>query len=178
MRIEEIDKNLQAASTLNIPDIRYYNALEEPFALYGLYRPRETGEYRRLPENIAESVSLGVRDLSIHTSGGRVRFKTDSPYVAIKAVLFNGGQMPHMPISGSHGFDLYVYSGVEDIYYNSFFPTCSEPDSFESVAYFPEKSMREITIHFPLYSEVKELLIGIAKDAELVLDLLLLEKRR
>lgn len=167
MKIEEIDKNFKTKSSLDIPDIRYYSPLEEPFALYGLYRPQELGEYRRLPQEIAASVSPGVSELGVHTSGGRVRFQTDSPYVTIKAELSSAMPVSHMALSGTCGFDLYVYNGAEDVYHGSFLPPYSNPDSYESVVYFPDRTMREITIHFPLYSGVKKLLIGVAEGSKL-----------
>lgn len=166
MKIGEIDKNLSVKSKLDIDGIRYLNALDAPFDIYGLYRARETGQYMRMPVNVAKKVSPGVCELSAHTSGARLRFRTDSPYVAIKAELAGRGVMPHMPLSGSHGFDLYVFDGKRDLYQGSFIPPNDSINSYESVVRFPDVRMREITIHFPLYSGVKELLIGVDENAQ------------
>lgn len=166
MKIDEIDKNLAVESKLDIPGIKYRNALDTPFDIYGLYRAKETGKYIRLPENTAEKVSTGVHDLSTHTSGARLRFRTDSPYVAIKAELAERGAMPHMPLSGSHGFDLYVFDGKRDLYQGSFIPPYDSMNSYESVVRFSDARMREITIHFPLYNGVKEFLIGVNENAQ------------
>ena len=68
MKIGEIDRNLAVETRLDIKGLRYRNALEEPFDIYGLYQPRETGVYRRMPEETAEQVSQGVLDLSAHTA--------------------------------------------------------------------------------------------------------------
>ena len=109
MKIGEIDRNLEVQSKLEISGLKYRSALEEPFEIYGLYRPKETGQYRRMPAEVAERVSEGVVGLSSHTAGGRIRFRTDSPYVAVKAKLTGQCFMSHMPLTGSHGLDLYVY---------------------------------------------------------------------
>lgn len=165
MKVNEIDKNLQVVSTLNIEGLRYRSALDFPFAIYGLYQPRESGQYTRMPSETAKRVNEGVESLSLHTSGGRIRFRTDSSYVAVKVQLRNACWMPHIPLTGSHGLDLYLYENGRDLYGGSFIPPVEHPESFESAVYFAGRKMREITIHLPLYSGVEELFIGLEGDA-------------
>lgn len=166
MKLGEIDYNLAVQSTLDINGLKYRNALQEPFDIYGLCRAKESGLYMRLPMETAEKVSPGVMNLSTHTAGGRLRFRTDSNYAAVKVQLRDAHWMPHMPLTGSHGLDLYVYDGVRDLYQGSFIPPVEHPESFESVVWFPDARMREITIHMPLYSGVRELLIGLDENAQ------------
>ena len=166
MNISNIDKNLAVQSSLNIAGLEYRNALEEPFDIYGLYRTKETGEYIRMPEEIAAQVNEGVRDLNLNTAGGRIRFRTDSPYVTVKVELRTVYKASHMPFTGALGMDLYVYDGEEDLYKGSFIPPFEKPERYESVVHFPDAKMREITIHLPLYSGIKELWIGLDKDAD------------
>ena len=167
MKLSEIDHNLAVQSTLDIKGLKYRSALQEPFAVYGLYRAGESGQYRRLPAEAAEKVSPGILALSTHTAGGRVRFRTDSGYVAVKVRLRDAHWMPHMPLTGSHGLDLYVYDGMRDLYQGSFIPPVEHPESFESVVWLPDERMREITIHMPLYSGIAELFIGVNENARL-----------
>ena len=54
------------------------------------------GKFRRMPENVAARVSDGVLSLHTNTSGGRVRFRTDSPYVVIHAKMAEICKAPHM----------------------------------------------------------------------------------
>lgn len=166
MKIGEIDRNLAVETRLDIKGLRYRNALEEPFDIYGLYQPRETGVYRRMPEETAEQVSQGVLDLSAHTAGGRIRFRTDSPYVAVKAKLTGQCFMPHMPLTGSHGLDLYVYDGEADVFKGTFVPPVESPKDFESVLYVYNAGMNEITINLPLYSGISQLYIGLDEKAQ------------
>lgn len=166
MKIGEIDRNLAVASKLDIQGLRYRNALEEPFDIYGLYRPKETGRYMRMPKEAAERVSQGVMDLNPHTAGGRIRFRTDSPYVAVRAKLAEKNCMSHIPLTGSHGLDLYLYDGEEDVFQGTFVPPFDSPEDFESVVYARRKGMNEITIHLPLYSGVSELYIGLDENAK------------
>lgn len=93
-----------------------------------------------MPEKGAKTVNEGVCALHVNTDGGRVRFVTDSPYVAVCA------KMPHIPLTGSAGFDLCV----EDKYSKTFVPPFDIEDGFESVIDFATSEKREITINFLL----------------------------
>ena len=53
----------------------FFDAKTEPFKIFGV--TYENGLYRRMPEEVARSVSQGVYDLHTNTAGGRVRFKTN-----------------------------------------------------------------------------------------------------
>jgi len=143
--------------------IVWRDVFEEPFAIHGLYQPHNLRCFRRLPENVAKATSEDVYALSRHTSGGRLRFRTDSDYVAINTSLSGGNVMPHMPLTGSHGFDLYV--GNE--FFKAFIPPFDKLTSYDSIIRFNEKRTRDITLHFPLYSGVDSLHIGLPDTATL-----------
>ena len=159
--ISKIDENFSVQTTLKIDNLKFYNIENEPFTVYGVFS--ENGKYRRLPEKVAKAVSEGVDALHVHTAGGRVKFITDSPFVAIKAVMNSVSKMPHMPITGSAGFDLYV--GRKEVYHKTFIPPFDIEYGYEDAVYFSTKKLREITINFPLYSGVSELFIGLDKNA-------------
>ena len=161
--ISQIDRNFAVQTSLNIENIRFHSIREEPFSIYGVFY--ENGAYRRLPEQVAQSVSEKVYQLHTHTAGGRVRFVTDSRYVAIKAVMHNIGKMPHFALTGSAGFDLYV--GKRQEYFGAFVPPFDISDGYESVVRFDSQAQREITLNFPLYSGISELYIGLEDGATL-----------
>ena len=96
--ISEIDANFKIETSLNVKGIRFFDIQSAPFKVYGVFK--EGGVYRRMPEKAAAGVSGGVLALHANNAGGRVRFKTDSPYVAVKAVYAGVGKMAHFAISG------------------------------------------------------------------------------
>ena len=163
MNIADIDKNFKVETNIKMDDMVFLDANCEPFRIYGVFY--EDGKYRRLPESIAATVSDGVKSLHAHTAGGRVRFKTDSPYVAISAKMPSIGKMPHFALTGSAGFDLYVKNDDGYRFVNSFQPPFSCNDGFESIINLGGRKIRDITINFPLYSEVSELYIGLSNTA-------------
>ena len=94
-----IDPNLVVPTKLDKADICFYNVLEEPFSIHGVFY--EDGKFRRLPESVAEAVSPGVLRLHGHTTGGRVRFRTDSPYIAVSVRFGAISLYSHMSTVGS-----------------------------------------------------------------------------
>ena len=165
MDIASIDPNFKVESQFDKPDVRYFDVRKAPFQVYGVYF--DDGKFRRMPEHIAAAVNPRVLALHANTAGGRVRFKTDSPYVAVYAKMPQIGRMPHFPLTGSAGFDLYVEEDGEQQYTGTYMPPYTITDGFESVVEFPDPRMREITLHMPLYSEVSELYIGVSGKTSL-----------
>lgn len=159
--ISNVDRNFAVQSSLDLPDIQFHNVLDAPFDIYGLIH--ENGCFRRMPEQVSKTVSESVFWLHTHTAGGRVKFITNSRYIAIHAKMPIISKMPHFTLAGSAGFDLYV--GKKEDYFASFVPPVEITDSYESVLYFGDCSEREITINFPLYSNVSDLYIGLEDKA-------------
>lgn len=157
--ISDIDKNFQVNTNIKKDNIKFYNIKEEPFKIYGV-NP-ENGKYRRMSQSVAQKVSDGVYSLHSNTSGGRVRFITDSSYIAIHANVDNIGRMPHFALTGSAGFDLYSGTG----FVKTFIPPYDVNNNYESIIEFGTKEQREITINFPLYSDVLDVYVGVSDDA-------------
>lgn len=163
--ISKIDKNFVVETQIDKENIKFYNVRENPFRIYGVHY--ENGKFRRIPEAVARSVSEGVYSLHTYTAGGRVRFKTDSSYVAIHHEGWCG-RMPHMAFTGSVGFDLYVLNDEgRQQYVNTFKPSVDSAKGFEGVIELGGKKMREITINFPTYSQITDLYIGVENDAQI-----------
>ncbi len=161
--ISKIDKNFIVDTQISKDDIKFYNVNEAPFKVYGVHY---TGDnFVRLPAEVAKTVNEGVFSLHNHTAGGRVRFKTDSPYIAINVKILNSGKRPHFALTGSTGFDLYGMFGEEERYIITFVPPFDVTGGYEMVKEMGNCGMREYTINFPLYSSVKELYIGLAEGA-------------
>ena len=83
--ISQVDQNFKVDSKINQENIRFYNVLSAPFEVCGIYY--EDGKFRRMPETVAKNVSERVCTLHAKTAGGRLRFRTDSPYVAVHAKM-------------------------------------------------------------------------------------------
>lgn len=161
MEFTEIDKNFAVSKTIDRTGLHFYDVEEAPFRIYGI--KMIDGYYRRIPEALAKATNDGVVMLHTNTAGGRVRFVTDSPRIAIHAVMSGMFQSPHFAYAGKAGFDVYQ----NGIYRKTFMPDVKMTDGFESVIDTRLTGKAEILIHFPLYADVKKLLIGIEEGSVL-----------
>ncbi len=170
MKIEEIDKNF-ATGAFNRDDVVFYDVRKAPFRIYGLYNPETEPIFRRMPKEVADTVSPGVSYLSTNTSGGRVRFKTNSPFIAIRAEMPPVSPMSHMPFTGQASFTIYFNKNGHSTYYRTFKPPVEKLMKGEGITGIvefvdvPDEDMRDVTIYFPLYAAVDSLYIGLSKDA-------------
>ena len=146
MKISDIDSNLKKTS-IKEKNIVFCNAAKAPFKLYGIIPPNDDEKrYHRMPKKAAKSVNPGVELLHTNTAGGRVRFKTDSNYVAIKAEYPDICVMGHMAQCGISGFSLYYDEDGRQIFKGAYIPDGKK--QFEGIIYFPDRKMRNITIYF------------------------------
>ncbi len=167
MRIEEIDKNFAIAQFDGL-DIEWHDIRNAPFELYGLI---DTGEsYIRMPDEVASQVNDGVRRLATNTSGGRVRFSTDSPFVALVAEQSEFSIMSHMTILALTGFDLYCDDDANKGFVGSFQPNHLKKKTANIVRCSGRDwadGMHSFTVNFPLYCTVNKVFIGIKKGSKL-----------
>lgn len=162
--LDAIDRNFRIETSIQKEDIRFYDAEEGVFRIYGIFKGN--GLFRRMPEAAAESINKGIYALHTNTAGGRVRFVTNSAYVAIKTD-YTPCRKPHFALTGSSAFDMYTGIGDNTRYAGTFIPPVDVEDGYESVIDFAAAEERIITINFPLYSDVRKLYIGLQKDASL-----------
>lgn len=75
--------------------------------------------------------------------------------------------LAHMTLIGTSGFDLYINNNGKSTYYKTFMPPVGMKDGYQSIIYFEDIKERDITINFPLYNDVDELIIGLQTSADL-----------
>lgn len=168
---KSIDEKMFFKTVIKEDDIRFYDVREEPFEVYGLYNYRTESQFKRLPDEIGKNVNDGVAVLYTNTAGGRIRFSTDSAYVAIRAIMPHICDSANLCLMGGAGFDLYVdvpETGTSQ-YYRSFVPPTDikTEHRYESILKFPDRKLRYFTVNFPTYSDVSDLWVGLQEDATL-----------
>lgn len=173
MKIEAIDPNF-AQNTSTEGKLVFHSCRREPFRLYGLESIEPGQPFARVsPQNAqAYGFSDNLRELMHHTSGGRIRFQTDSRELALRVQLDGRVSLPHLSPVAAMGVDLYTRSPEDrqsPVFLTSIPPKLREDDSYEGIYRFrdPHREMREFTIHLPLYCKVKEVEIGVEQGAKL-----------
>ena len=161
MDISKIDKNFKVETKIEREGLTFYDIDEAPFKIYGVFR--EGDHYVRMPTDAAKSVSERVVSLYMHAAGGRVRFVTNSPYIAISIKLNRAYKMSHFAFTGSVGCDM--YSGTR--YIGTVVPPVDVKSEYEGVINTISQDECEYTINMPLYSEVDKMYIGIKEGSVL-----------
>lgn len=140
----------------------------EGLRVYGFAWFDRDHRYMRFPaasDELVRKVSTNVANLSGHSAGGQVHFRTDSDTVAIMAEIAAPSAMPHMTIIGQGGFDCYAGCDYQDL---KFFTTTTFPISARAYQYrfftgIPGEKL--IVINFPLYNKVESVKIGLKPGA-------------
>lgn len=171
-KIEELDRNF-AWGGIGRSDLQWFDAAQEnTIQVYGT--PERKRIWTRIePERIG-TFSEGIQTLGVMTSGVRLRFRTNSNYIALKAVLGSKNTMPHMPDTGISGFDLYCRGDQmrEYQYCKTFNPDLAigieenEPMTVGE-CWLWTRAWRDVVINLPLYNGVDEVMIAIEEDAQI-----------
>ena len=162
MRSYGVDKNMILETKISRPRLKFFDIDDSPFRIYGIWRDGD--RYYRIPRAVAEKVSHNVHEVCANSTGGRIRFVTDSKYIAVKVNIDKAYTISFMTFTGTLGLDVYA----DGKFAGSFRPPLEiENNSFEAVVDFPDVRERVITIHTPLYCDLKDLYVGIDSDASL-----------
>lgn len=161
MDITKIDKNFKVETKIERDGLKFYDIDDAPFRIHGVFREGE--HYVRMPFDVADKINDGTRWAHKHATGGRVRFVTDSPYIAVHLKISGASKMPHFAFTGSIGCDL--YSGTR--YFGTFIPPVNVTTEYENVVDIPDVAEREYTINMPLYSNVEKMYVGIKEGSTL-----------
>lgn len=162
MDIAKIDRNFSVDTHIDRPDICWLDAAAEPFVIYGAAR---TAPYARLPLEVAKEVSDGVLWLHTNTAGIRARFRTDSPYIAVHVQWKTASRLPHMPLDGSGGFDLYAVEDGQQRFVDPPFIVPQDCDQGYEYLITLDGQMRDYVVNFPLYNDVDMLYFGVKEGS-------------
>ncbi len=156
--------------------MKVYNARSKPFKIYGLYKPEKEGLFKRMPSDVAEKTSERVKLLYTNTAGARLRFKTNSAHITVKAIYppmeFSSPRTAALSSPGAYSFDLYADNKFcrvlcpKDIVQNGSINHFSIQDGeYQSFYDFKENKLREITLYFPMFVNISDIYIGLDDDA-------------
>jgi len=121
--------------------------------------------FDRLPAKAEGSVRAAVWNLSRHSAGMLVRFRTDATTIHARYALLSGSlAMPHMPATGVSGLDLYA----RDEQGRDRWLAVSRPAAQQmtlvlasDIDPLPDSQPRLYTVYLPLYNGVESLEIGV-----------------
>ncbi len=150
--------------------LKWQSARKRPITLHGLYKPQEEGDFRRLPDDVANATgNPSILDLAHQPAGARVRFSTDSSVIGIR--YYTKKQAVAWNCSAFLRVGATVY--VKDEYGNDVYTAAIKPawDTAQKVcgkvALGEKGKMREVCIYLPLSVYVSDIEIAIEQDSKL-----------
>ena len=108
MGIEQIDKNFKP-SGVSSTDLIWANALDTKAKTYGVFYSEKDKAYMRFPLEDAGKIGLGYKVYADSTTGGRIRFRTNSPNVAfhVTARVADGVISSASALTNCYGVSVY-----------------------------------------------------------------------
>ena len=122
--------------------------------------------FDRFPIAAKETVTKNVWNLSRHSSGMMVRFKTNATSIRVHYKLLSGNlAMSHMPATGVSGIDLYARDNTGQWRWVQVTRPASQEVNVEIVKGLAPGE-REYAAYLPLYNGVEFLKIGVDSESE------------
>ena len=161
------------ASTLSISaQMQWKNPMNEPFqVLRGQAWQNELkGTYNRMPDRAEKTIRKAVWDLSKHTAGMSIAFRSDAPQIKIRYQVSGSFSMPHMPSTGVSGVDMYATDIDGERHW------CSARYAFRDTVTYTYNKLSygqsaaqgfEYELYLPLYNNVKWLEVGVPEGHKL-----------
>lgn len=170
MDIQQIDKNF-AKAEITETDIVWRKATDDAFDLRGVFYDEEAGCYYRMKREIADQVSPGVKVLARCTVGGRIRFKTNSPYITTRVKSVKLNMSWNYSLFARCGLCVYV-NGIFDGFFRAGFKQWENAENdimyYDGIYRTREKGVYDVEIYMPNYSEkIYEVEIGLKEGCEL-----------
>lgn len=155
MDLLKIDSNF-AKTKITETDVIWRKATDSAFDLRGVFFDQDAGCYYRMKREIADQVSSGVKVLARCTVGGRVRFKTDSPYITARVKSVRLNMSWNYSLFARCGLSIYV-NGVCDgnvhADFNQWEYAKDDVMYYDGVYYAKKKGVYDVEIYMPNYSE-------------------------
>ncbi len=163
INLTELDKNFKQSTTLDLADLVYHYYLNGEFTISGADHYSEKGKCLvRMPYDVLDKVTSeagnnNVFNLAHCPAGVRIRFKTNSPYIALKSVNENKS-------CGFFNFDIYerkgfTYSHIKNL------SGVGNITNFERFVNVGDESLKEFEIQLPILTCVNDLYIGLKEGS-------------
>jgi len=135
----------------------------QELVVVGQYKGATPKSYHRLDTVVMKTLPNRVAELAKNSAGIYIQFQSNSKSFRVKWVLDKYITLWNMTPLGVNGLDLYGYNGKSWQYVAAARPLKDSNDVV--VINNLDGKLREYRLYLPLYSEIKELQIGIEKGA-------------
>ena len=151
-------------------NLKWWNPTQNEFlAIEGQAWSTEVQDpYDRLPVRAKENVREAVWNLSKHSAGLMIRFRSNAEEILIRYAVTGNHSMNHMPATGVSGVDLYAIDSDGKLLWCRGNRNFSDTVTYRFSGLEPNdkyhKMGREYRLYLPLYNSVEWLEIGVAEE--------------
>jgi len=140
----------------------------DSLTLYGQAGDANVSGYARIPDSLGKAIRPELTRLGTHSSGLMLVFRTNSPEIRTRWTVRHGTQLPHMPLTGVQGLDLYSvdHTGKDWNYVGT--AKWWEKDTVHHEATLMENGSgdeRNYVLYLPLYDGIVSLSVGVNKGS-------------
>lgn len=134
------------------------------FKLLGRCYPDSLPIYTRIPAFLKTDTREELYELGQHTTGMAIRFRSNTPKMALKWESLTTNDMTHMASMASRGADLYYLNDEGTWRFLAPARPMGDPTTWMIIENM-EPQMHEYMLYLPLYDGLKSLEIGIRDDS-------------
>ena len=186
MKVTELNA-VDIKTTTDKEDLVFLDVDNAPFRVYGIFRDGD--RYRRVPREVAERCNDYLKSYQEVTAGGRVRFCTTSEYISVRVTLTGAVRKDNMTDVLASGVDVYVGNKYHATVNNHIvfdaatgeklpgvlesagggivIPEDGVDIAYEAIVGLGDTKGEVITLNLPVFNGVKNVYIGLQKDAEI-----------
>ena len=127
-----------------------------------------SGTYNRFPERIREKIRPSLWNLSTHSAGFSMLFRTNASMITVRYSVSGEKDMGHMPATGVSGVDLYVKNGSDGQWH--FTARDIDWKFGDTICYTFRPAggdVRECKLYLPLYNHVEWIEVGVDSASQL-----------
>ena len=164
--------SIQFSSAQDNSKINWFNPAQSDFNVVDNqgWPNDKLSDYDRLPEKANSTVRESVWNLSRHSTGLKIRFRSNSDNIIVRYHVDGNMEMPHMPATGVSGVDLYAKNSNGDWLWNRGKYSFGDTVKYVFSGINPNDTYhdygREYQLYLPLYNSVGWLEIGVPDDSK------------
>jgi lysophospholipase L1-like esterase len=170
-RPEKILLTLLLATILFAGDSSWVWINGESLTRYGQADDVTITGFARIPDSLGRAIRPELARLGNYSSGLIIAFQTASPEIRARWSVLYGTQLPHMPLAGVQGLDLYAVDPIREDWNYVGTAKWWERDTLHHDATLLENwtgGLRHYALFLPLYDGIDSLLVGVPAEYILV----------
>lgn len=162
-KVNNVLRPVEKVNIMKTDSLTYFDAAR--FTVIGKIYPDSLPLFSRIPYFLKPTTRKAVWNLGQNSAGIAVRFRSDSPVIAVKWENAFNNSMKHMAPVGIKGLDLYCFTDGTWQFVNSAQPS-GKTNQWQIISGM-SATEREYMLYLPLYDGIHSLQIGVTASSHI-----------